>query len=200
FPHGGGEPASHVGRADRTRPAGTVLEPGRQAKQDGQVLFDGDTDPWPLDLHGHLGARAFAVTQPGLVHLGDRCGGGRLGLQLGENLPSRHPQRLGYHPFRPVPRAPGPARSWSWASSEMNSSGSRSRRVDSSWPSLVKVTPPSSSARCSDCASAAPPSAASPRRSPPPRTYGPRPCPTAIRLICPHRPAPATAPPLPPDP
>jgi hypothetical protein len=61
----------------------------------------------------------------------------------------------------------GSARSWSRVSSAMNSSGSRSRRVDSNWPSLVKVTPPSSRACRSDTASAARPRAAcSPRRRP----------------------------------
>jgi len=86
FPHGGGEPANYLGRADRAGPPGAILKPDRQAEQDVQVLFDGRTDPWPLDLHRHLGAQAVAVTQPGPVNLGNRCGGGRLGLKLGEDL------------------------------------------------------------------------------------------------------------------
>ena len=92
FPHGSGESPGNPGRADRTRPAGAVLEPDRQAQQDVQVLFDGGTDPRALNLHGHLGARAAAAAQPGLVNLGDRCGRGRLRLQLRENLPRRRPE------------------------------------------------------------------------------------------------------------
>ena len=78
--------------ADRTRPAGAALKLGRQAQQDVQVLFDGGADPGALDLHRHLGVRAVAAAQPGLVDLGDRCGRGRLGPQLGENLPRRYPE------------------------------------------------------------------------------------------------------------
>ena len=97
FPHGGGEAAGHADRADRTCPAGAALEPGRQALQDVQVLFDRGPDPRALDLHGHHVARAVGAAQPGLVHLGDRRGRGRLRLQLRENLGRRCPERLGYH-------------------------------------------------------------------------------------------------------
>ncbi len=57
-------------------------------------------------------------------------------------------------------------------SSPVNSAGRRSRRVDSTCPSLTKVTPPSSMASRSDRASRARPSgvASSDRR--PPRAYG----------------------------
>jgi len=104
FPHGGGEPAGHAGRADRTRPAGAVLERVRQAQQDVQVLVDGGPDPGALDLHGHLGVRAVAAAQPGLVNLGDRCGRGRFRLQLREHLPRRCPQRPGYYLLYLFPR------------------------------------------------------------------------------------------------
>ena len=104
FPHGGGEPAGHAGRADRTRPAGAVLERVRQAQQDVQVLVDGGPDPGALDLHGHLGVRAVAAAQPGLVNLGDRCGRGRFRPQLREDLPHRCPLRLGDHRLHLFPR------------------------------------------------------------------------------------------------
>ena len=92
FSHGGGEPAGQADRADRTRPLGAVLEPDRQAQQDVQVLLDSGADPWALNLHGHLGTRAVASAQPGLVNLGDRGGRGRFRPQLRENLPRRRPK------------------------------------------------------------------------------------------------------------
>jgi|GEM_PF-5671107 hypothetical protein len=69
-------------------------------------------------------------------------------------------------------------------SSPVNSAGRRSRRVDSTCPSLTKVTPPSSMASRTDRASRARPSgvASSDRR--PPRAYGSSPRRARILLIC----------------
>ena len=80
----------------------------------------------------------------------------------------------------------GAARSCSRPSSATNSAGSRSRRVDSTWPSLTKVTPPSSSAAVSDRASCCRRAGSAPARQRP-RSARPRPCRTAIRTIWPYR-------------
>jgi hypothetical protein len=80
FADGGGEPVGQAHRADRARPAGPVLKPGCHAQHDVQVSFQGRADPWALNLHGHLATRARGAAQPGPVHLGDRCGRGRLGV------------------------------------------------------------------------------------------------------------------------
>jgi len=69
-------------------------------------------------------------------------------------------------------------------SSLMNSAGRRSRRVDSTCPSLTKVTPPSSIARRTERASLARPSDVDSSDRRPPRTYGIRPRRTKIPLIC----------------
>jgi hypothetical protein len=97
LPHGRGESLGQGYQAVCARPAGAALELGRNAQHDVQVLFDGGPDTRALDLHRDLGVRAVAAAQPGLVHLGDRCGRGRHRVQLRENLRSGYPERLGYH-------------------------------------------------------------------------------------------------------
>ena len=76
------------------------------------------------------------------------------------------------------------ASSCSRLSSAMNSCGSRSRRVESTWPSLTNVTPPSSRASRSERASRARPSVVASSARRPPRRYGSRPWRARIRLIC----------------
>ncbi len=69
----------------------------------------------------------------------------------------------------------------------MNSVGSRSRRVASSWPSLTKLTPPSSSASRTDRASPARRAGTSASRGRRPRRWGRRPWRAAIWLIWRYR-------------
>jgi hypothetical protein len=81
----------------------------------------------------------------------------------------------------------GAARSCNRLSSSVNSGGRRSGRVDKIWPSLTKVTPPSSSALRTDRASSSLASGVSSSARRRPRRYGLRPLRIAIRLIWEHR-------------
>ena len=106
---------------------------------------------WPIPGRWTLTHDSLAGAQPGGVDLRDgRRGQGR-GVALGEELlVGRARSRRGPRSAHVLPRdrrGAGPA---GCASSSTNSSGSRSCRVDSCWPSLTNVTPPSSSARRSD--------------------------------------------------
>ena len=83
-----------------------------------------------------------------------------------------------------VSHGTGAARSCSAVSSSTNSAGSRSRRVDSCWPSLTNVTPPSSSAARSERASCRRAAADEGPGCGRPRRNRPRPCRSAMRTIC----------------
>ena len=104
IPDGSGEPAGDADGADRARPAGPVLEADRQPLQDVQVLFHGGPDPGALNLNGYRRAGGGPAAQPSLVDLGDRCGRGRLWLQLGKRLLRWLSQGAGYHLLHLVPR------------------------------------------------------------------------------------------------
>ena len=109
----------------------------RQRAQQVDVGFDLLADARAQHLDHHLAA----VVQRGRVHLRDRGGGERrfveAGVQLGHRLAEAALDRLARERARRRAR-PGRAAA---SSSSATSGGSRSRRVDSTWPNLTKIGP-----------------------------------------------------------
>jgi hypothetical protein len=85
---GAGEPDGQLADPDRAPPAGAGLQGAGQAGHDVQVALDHRPDPGALDLDRHL----RPGPQPGRVHLGDRGGGQRLPVEVGEHLVDRPAQ------------------------------------------------------------------------------------------------------------
>jgi hypothetical protein len=161
-----GEAGGQLTRADRPPPAAAGLHRPGQVGHDVQVALDHRADARPLHLHHHLVAGA----QPGGVHLRHRRGRQRPAVEAGEHLLGRAAQLVGEDLLHLRPRRRGAAWSRSRPSSSTSSTGSRSGRVDSTWPSFTKVTPPSSSACRTELASRArPPGASSSARRRPRR-------------------------------
>ena len=103
LPGCGGKPAGDADRADRARPAGALLEPGRQAQQDVQVLLNGGADPgrWTFTATVAPGRRRSAAgpCAPG------RSTRPRPAPAAAPRKPRRRrPERLGYHLLHLLPR------------------------------------------------------------------------------------------------
>ncbi len=102
----------------------------------------------------HLDHHVLAALQLRGMHLGDRGRGQRLHVEAGEDVAEPGAQLLLDARHGAARRSKGGTWSCRRASSSAMSGGSRSRRVESSWPNLMKIGPRSSRARRSAFATA----------------------------------------------
>ena len=93
----------------------------------------------------HLDDDAIAALERRGMHLADRPGGERLGIDALEHVLPGHAELLSMTATTSSSVIGGTS-SWSFESSAMNSGGSRSGRVERIWPSFANVGPSSSRA------------------------------------------------------
>ena len=144
------------GRARRSRGPSAVVRSSAPASRSTMSRSRSTTraDARPLNLDHDLARRSAASRRGPARSRRRRAAPGRRRRTprrpVGAELGAQHLLDL-------APTGAGAAWSCRRPSSSTNSAGSRSRRVDSTWPSLTNVTPASSSARRSDRASWLPP-------------------------------------------
>jgi hypothetical protein len=131
----------HLARLQALAIGRQAFHPAGHHAHEAQVFFDDRQHAGAQHLDGHLALAPPRSRMTCEVHLGNGRTGHRLALEGHKDLAQRPANARSMVAMAMAANRNGGTRSCSRASSSAMSAGSRSRRVDSTWPNLTKIGP-----------------------------------------------------------